>query len=132
MRFSTEMTQVNDCDPRTAAMAFRSRLVATGNFYESLVRMPPIDMADILSQVDGYLRLEEDAALANRKVTTPISVTPTPKGGTTSKKPPPGPTKKGDAATSAGRTPRGSNVKSTPLTVPIGHVWKENRDKGFF
>ncbi|KAK1256925.1 hypothetical protein QJS04_geneDACA017247 [Acorus gramineus] len=37
MRFSTKMTQVDDCDPRTAAMAFRSGLVATGNFYESLV-----------------------------------------------------------------------------------------------
>ncbi|KAK1257030.1 hypothetical protein QJS04_geneDACA020568 [Acorus gramineus] len=80
-RFSTRMTKVDDCDPKTTAMAFHSRLLVSRSFYESLVRKPPVDMTNVLSTADGYIRLEVDVALTSWKTTTAVIITTAPKGG---------------------------------------------------
>ncbi|XP_024172011.1 uncharacterized protein LOC112178021 [Rosa chinensis] len=56
-RFKAEMRHVN-CDPQFAAIAFREGLLLGTPLYESLLRDPPKDMDDIITRVEGEIRIE--------------------------------------------------------------------------
>ena len=53
------MREIN-CEPRYAAIAFREGLLPGTALYRNLIRNPPKDMDDVLTRVEGEIRLERD------------------------------------------------------------------------
>ncbi|KAK1273930.1 hypothetical protein QJS04_geneDACA010876 [Acorus gramineus] len=131
-RFSVEMTQIESCDPKTATMAFRGGLIPTGHLYESLIRKPPTNMADVLSRVEGYIRLEDNVSFTARKATTVVMIGPSRKDAHPPKKQSYAMSQKGEEKSGNSHPPRGKKFVATPLTMPIWQVWHENKVKGYF
>ena len=68
-RFKAEMRQVN-CEPQFAAIAFREGLLPDSALYESLMRDPPKDMDDIVTGVEGEIRIESAKTAKQTRITT--------------------------------------------------------------
>lgn len=56
-RFKAEMRGIS-CEPQYAAIAFREGLLPGTTLFKNLIRNPPKDMDDVLTQVEGEIRLE--------------------------------------------------------------------------
>ncbi|XP_062005720.1 uncharacterized protein LOC133722876 [Rosa rugosa] len=71
-RFRAEMSHVN-CAPQFAPIAFREGLLLGTPLYESLLGDPPKDMEDIITRVEGEIRIEKAKEACEARLTAVVT-----------------------------------------------------------
>ena len=66
------MRQVS-VEPQFAAIAFREGLLPDSALYENLLRNPPKDMDDIVTRVEGEIRIENAKAAKQTRMTAVVT-----------------------------------------------------------
>ena len=72
-RFKAEMRYVN-CEPQCAAIAFREGLFPGAALFENLIRNPPKNMDNVLTRVEGEIRLERAREIQEARVIDVIAL----------------------------------------------------------
>ncbi|KAI5344546.1 hypothetical protein L3X38_012423 [Prunus dulcis] len=72
-RFTEEMSTLETYDSHTVSLTFRKGVTLGTKMHKSLVKTPPLDMREVLTRVDGIIRLEEEELALSRRTAATIS-----------------------------------------------------------
>ncbi|KAM2403236.1 hypothetical protein ACFX1X_031020 [Malus domestica] len=115
-RFTKEMSTLEECDSHTAYLAFRERVLLGTKMRRSLIETPLLDMREVMAQVDGIIRLEEEELIQSKRATATIAASPM---GTA-------------ALTLKPMAQLRLDRPNTKLTVSLGKIFHENKGKRIF
>jgi hypothetical protein len=123
-RFKAEMRGIN-CEPQYAAIAFREGLLPETALYRNLIRNPPKNMDDVLTRVEGEIRLEKASEAQEARFTAAV----------TSREPRRN-SREMESHGSRERNSRGERSEDHPLrewfTASPVHIYKQHSQEGIF
>lgn len=72
-RFTEEMSILETYDLHIASLEFCEEVTPGTKMHKSFVKIPPIDMREVLARADGIIRLEEEEFVLSKRTTATIS-----------------------------------------------------------
>ncbi|CAB4264188.1 unnamed protein product [Prunus armeniaca] len=118
------MSTLEECDSHTASLAFREGVIQGTKMHRSLVKIPPVDMREVMARADGIIRLEEEELTQSKCATSIIGI---PK--------PPSEQKVETKRYSLRQEPSNGPKQSRPftrLTVSLAKLFHKNKGQGIF
>lgn len=72
MRFTEEMSTLEECDSHTASLTFREGVITGTKMHRSLVKTPLVDMREAMARADRIIRLEEEELTSQNAPRQPL------------------------------------------------------------